>query len=618
MEDNKAKKETEKKDIPRYQPHGQLFKPQNPIESIFVGLSIFSVLILILANIVNIDSSFKSLIPRFIADNYPQIMHFAHIVLILYVIIEMKNMLVRIKRIDLSKEEYNIKLVRFLKLNEENSLIDSIEKSIKEFSDILQDGKAKETIESQINTFESNERKKIINSTINSIKIEKGKSNLKRWEEWIKNHINISKNTEITINSINSYIYVANDNLTKFYNFWLCIWGGWLLLYIGMFTFGFMEKNISDSLNSNYSVTIYDFLIKDTSNKYYTQTDSLFIKNKREEDSLFISVFNFQKDTTYYSIKAIENKNIIIFSDEISSKHRKKMGFDSLLAVDTKFTFFNWIAASDKKYRIFSYNNKDTLRNDSDTSTFVKYMKDDEINASYLVNFKIHDATKVLFIIKICTFFENTIGHFINLFFFLLYFLLSYRYVSGKTIEKCEEMTPVDKTKVQNFIKDRRKFGLICFCTILITLVLIYIDFKWTVISNEETDRIKAQLIVSSLCCISMLFLFGQMNNGNLKLPSLAVGVMYFYAAIQLFAPFRQYWIISEQFIPSNTFSFLVTTLCFVSKFMVFFIIRWLFTEGKIAYYFISTAFVSRNYPKYKDLFGRNEAENSTIVAESV
>jgi len=144
--------------------------------------------------------------------------------------------------------------------------------------------------------------------------------------------------------------------------------------------------------------------------------------------------------------------------------------------------------------------------------------------------------------------------------------------------------------------------GLLVSASIL-TIGFIALDYYMTIYSHEEYLRVIAQLLVSSFCCISMVFLFGQMNNGCLKLPPLAIWVMYFYAAVQLFAPFRGYWIISEKFIPPNTFSFFVTTLCFVSKFMVFFIIRWLFSEGRIAYYFLNTAYTSRAFPKYDEIF---------------
>jgi hypothetical protein len=93
------------------------------------------------------------------------------------------------------------------------------------------------------------------------------------------------------------------------------------------------------------------------------------------------------------------------------------------------------------------------------------------------------------------------------------------------------------------------------------------------------------------------------MNNGCLRIPPIAVGVMYFYAAVQLFAPFRGFWIISETYIPPDTFSFLVTTLCFIAKFMVFFIIRWLFLDGKLAFHFINEAYRSRNVPEYEKIF---------------
>jgi len=604
MEEFKAKKDKEEKDIPRCQPQGQLFKPQNLIESVFVGLSIFSVVVLILANIVSIDSSLKSIIPHFIADNYPQIMHFAHIVLIIYVIFAMKDMLVRIKKIDLDKEKYNRKLGRFLRFNEEISLIDSIKNSINEFEENLLPNFWSE-IANEVRRFDNNVRKKVLKSTLNSIISEKGKSNTVRWIEWIKNYINFSNVKKEQIkdtDDINCRIFIANDNITLFYTFWLCIWGGWLLLYIGMFTFGFMEKNISDPLNSKYSVTVHDFLIKDDiNNNYYTKTDSSFIVNNKGIDSLFFSDSNYQKNTNYYSIGDIQNKNIIIFSDTIDSKLRIVMGFDSLCQKSTELYFFDWFTASEKKYRII----KDSLIITSDSLTYETLKEENEIKYRALNNFLIHSDTKTLSLIKLCTFFENAIGHFINLFFFLLFFLLSYRYISKKTIDECEKMKFYlhKDEELNRYNKDRKIFNWISGIAVFITLGLILLDYILTVFSNGESGRVIAQLIVSSLCCISMLFLFGQMNNGCLKLPPVAVGVMYFYAAIQLFAPFRQYWIISEQFIPSETFSFLVTTLCFVAKFMVFFIIRWLFTEGKIAYYFINTAFVSRNYPKYEELF---------------
>ena len=713
--ESEKKQDIEKSNVAKYLPHRQLFKPKNFIESIFVGLSIFSVIVLILSNIVNIDDSLKSLAPKFIVDNFPQIMHFAHIVLIVYVIIAMRNMFELIKDINEDKETYNKRIKQPIQFKEEIDLINESVTNIKNLF-LAQDSHIiAKKIDEEKEKFENRAIEKTVKSAINSIIKEEGKTNRERWKDWIEKYINVSEDKKkYDVHDINRNIYIANDNLTLFYRLWLCVWGAWLLLYTSMFIFGFMERHISDPLNSRYSITMNDVLIlkDDKSKGYYARTD-IPPKGDSHQDQLRLYP-DYKRGTAEYNISDIRDKNIVIFSSAIESVSKKEIGVDSICSGTPDFFFFNWYAESDKKYRIIC--KSDSLVN-SDNLTYIKSedclkSKDATATATATVatatatvtvatadsvatatatatvataatgtttlnakalgmgatntdtvnvcdrvpidqvkkgvgieqnrlkdlNFTVHDMSTKRSTVNIFVFIENTIGNVINLFFFLLYYLLSYNYMTKKTIRQsfekdypnnvnknakgnakyknckntkecskyddCKKCWNCEKNKrYSSYERDRNRFKWFLGIMIGIVLLIIAVDYYVTIGQNKEYLKVYAQLAVSTLCCVSMLFLFGQMNNGCLRLPPLAVWVMYFYAAVQLFAPFRGIWIMSDKFIASDTFSFFVTTLCFISKFMVFFIIRWLFTEGRIAYYFINESYTGREIPEYKKIF---------------
>jgi hypothetical protein len=230
---------------------------------------------------------------------------------------------------------------------------------------------------------------------------------------------------------------------------------------------------------------------------------------------------------------------------------------------------------------------------------------------------------------------ENALGHIVNFFMFLMFFMYQFSYsgamafaeLKRKEREKDWKTKKLRKTKnlweniqimwacilyklwnffgsieipEESIIKDDKHLKeelkntgsfIVYFIVVLgFTCIIIFID-HYLIYSDQPFYSFYAQLIVSALTCISMMFLFGQLNNGKLRLPGMAVGVMFFYAAIQLFSPFRDREIMQPiGFLNKDTFDFIITTLCFIAKFMVFFIIRWMFTGGRLAYCFFDRA----------------------------
>jgi hypothetical protein len=218
---------------------------------------------------------------------------------------------------------------------------------------------------------------------------------------------------------------------------------------------------------------------------------------------------------------------------------------------------------------------------------------------------------------------EDALGHTVNFFMFLMFFMYQFSYSGtmvfpqlkqrrGKIIWENKkkwgcwglfkirvayilyifknffgsipsEKLIIDNEHLEEELKNTGAFILYSIAVLLFTAFMIIIDF--CLIFNKDNHQFYAQLLVSTLTCVSMMFLFGQLNNGKLRLPGMAVVVMFFYAAVQLFSPFRDIEIMqSVGLLKTETFDFIVTTLCFIAKFMVFFIIRWMFTDGRFAY----------------------------------
>ncbi|GHV30582.1 hypothetical protein FACS1894177_03410 [Bacteroidia bacterium] len=537
-------------------PHRQLFKPENTIEGIFVGLSICSVLVLILSNIVNIDSSIKTIVPEFIRRNFPQIMHILHICLIIYVLLEMRRM----------------------------------------YEDIR-----------EIRPYKDDIKKKNGQDTY-----------LKRWQQWIEENIDFlrsekneygcynktTKTEQEYVNRINYRIKVTNANMKATHTLWICVWATWLLMYIGMFTSGFMEQTLVQP--------------NEKSRKIET---GIILK-----DSIL---------STTYQVKDIVRGR----TDSINTVLRIVSSVDTVIPLVNAYETTR--IPKDGEKTLFS-----KFRNDSLTLGYVVTKKID----NKPINNKDYDQEKRK-LKKLFMFTEDALGHIVNFFMFLMFFMYQFPY-SGtmafpelkrreeeekwkekwrkiKSIRRSLKLArrknlieknilswfilvlvnsllfklagglyylknrfgSIDLTKEKiindNHLKEELKntvFFILYFIIVLIvTIAIICIDYCWIFIADDK--KFYAQLLVSALTCISMMFLFGQLNNGKLRLPGMAVVVMFFYAAIQLFSPFRDREIMqSVGFLNAETFGFVVTTLCFIAKFMVFFIIRWMFTGGRFAY----------------------------------
>ena len=597
-------------------PNIQLFKPEGIIEGIIVGVSVLSGLILILYNIIGIEPTLKYAIPRFIANNFPQIMNVAHIALIVYALIAMSSMLELIKGIDLNKEK-----------NKETSEKDK---------------------DTQTNSEDADLR-------------------YKRWSDWIMQNINIKlidkKNKEYNIpeRNINRNIRIANDNLRAFYIIWLIIWGGWLLLYCGMFISEFLPSQIKDPLESKYAINIYNnaAFVRDN-----TSDSLIYLKIEKLRNELNTS-YNFVPGLTkdfilinpnkQYTVKELEFNDIVVFKDTIN----KSKISDNIQAIIPPILFFNWLnpKGKQKDYRVFVHQQdvsqkkeiiSDTLCADiSEAANAItthykkgksgklielktlftdipkqesKYLSvkggsveigdytEIKIDTLQSKTIMVHGMNKRFELKHYFIFIENTIGNFINLCFFILYYILAHHRVSMSTLKELS----IDKSKdsykkswlsrfwffvisKNSYKKSHKNFWMFVLIGILLNGVLIVYDFYVTVKGNDQSLIIKPQLIVSTLCCVSMLFMFGQLNTGSLRLPLIGIIVMYMYAAIQLFFPFSGHWVLSNQYISADSFRFFFLTFCFISKFMVFTIIRWLLKDGILAYYFFKETYESQN-----------------------
>ncbi|GHV43539.1 hypothetical protein FACS1894180_2940 [Bacteroidia bacterium] len=151
--------------------------------------------------------------------------------------------------------------------------------------------------------------------------------------------------------------------------------------------------------------------------------------------------------------------------------------------------------------------------------------------------------------------------------------------------------------KADEGFNDKERKNICSFWCYFVVFALLVIGISiWDGFVTFGTDgspvgRLISQLLIAALTCISMMLVFGEMNNVCLKLSDGAVAIMFLYAGIQLFAPFGNKEIINETYISSPLFTFFITTLCFFGKFMVFMIIRWMFTGGRLSYVFIDSAF---------------------------
>ncbi|GHT34568.1 hypothetical protein AGMMS49574_22250 [Bacteroidia bacterium] len=539
-------------------PHRQLFKPENTIEGIFVGLSICSVLVLILSNIVNIDSSLKTIVPEFIHYNFPQIMHILHICLITYVLFEMYGMYEDIREIRPYKDDIKRK-------NEQDTY-------------------------------------------------------LKRWQQWIEENIDFLKeekdkyscyNKSVYINEnenrnrINYRIRVTNANMKATHTLWICVWATWLLLYIGMFTSGFMEQTLvqpneksrkietriilNDSILSTYQVKDIVRGRTDSINTVQlivNSTDTVIplvngYKTIRGETTLF-SKFRIDSLTLGYVVtKKIDNKPINN-KDYYQEKRKLKRLFmfteDALGHIVNFFMFLMFFMYQFSYSGTMAFSELKQRKEEKEEKWKIKWKKIKSIREGLKLARRKNLKKK------------DILSWFIIVFVNPLLFKLAGGLYCLKNKFGCIDFTKekiINDNQLKKELKNTNAFILYFIFVLIFTIGFICLDYCliFNDFNDDNTKQFYAQLLVSTLTCISMMFLFGQLNNGKLRLPGMAVVVMFFYAAIQLFSPFRDREIMqSVGFLNTETFDFIVTTLCFIAKFMVFFIIRWMFTDGRFAY----------------------------------
>ncbi|MDR0541931.1 MAG: hypothetical protein LBH19_06925 [Dysgonamonadaceae bacterium] len=526
--------------VSNYLPHRQLFKPENIVESIFVGLSVCSVLVIILANIVNIDSTLKVLAPKFVAQNFQEIMHFLHILLILYVLFEMRKL--------------------YEDIRETRPVKDAIKEACK-----------KET-------------------------------NLTRWQHWIKENIDVrkeekevygcyrnnpdEKTKDDCINRMNYRIKIANANMKMTHTLWMCVWASWLLIYIGLFSSGFQKQTFEQKTEkSRIAISITD-----------RQNQTYYVKSFYKNDEWIVSG---RPDT-------------VIIRDGGKGLQKKEP--------DTVLYLSNVYPTADSDI-VFSKLIRDSLLAYKITKEIppVFQQQQDEENADEKEKLK-----------QYFMFGENTLGHIINLAVFLMFFMYQFAYSgtlifpelkrrknTGEIIKESplarglywlydkflviREAAEDEKLGDELFkkeLKNTNNFILFCMAVCALTSAFILIDGRYLTLKGHKDNVFYAQLLVSAMTCVSMMLLFAQTNNGKLRLPGSAIAVMFFYAAVQLFSPFRNTEIVQPIGFLNTHFDFLVTTLCFIAKFMVFFIIRWMFTGGRLAYNFIDTAI--KSHPETK------------------
>jgi hypothetical protein len=133
-------------------------------------------------------------------------------------------------------------------------------------------------------------------------------------------------------------------------------------------------------------------------------------------------------------------------------------------------------------------------------------------------------------------------------------------------------------------------WGILCALIFLgITAFLIY----FTIYSDVKSVGYKSVMYLSILLgACSMLAAFSRLGGGTLRIPVSALLIMLFYSAVQpLFFAEKDF---GEVDIRSGQLLFIINLTCLIGKFALLYIIKWIFSDYRIAYYFINEQ-ITRN-----------------------
>jgi hypothetical protein len=159
------------------------------------------------------------------------------------------------------------------------------------------------------------------------------------------------------------------------------------------------------------------------------------------------------------------------------------------------------------------------------------------------------------------------------------------------------------------FVSGYKVFAWIFFIAILIWQVLYHV----LLIDTSECVKYTGYATAVIGSCV-MLACFGRLASGFLKVPLSALLVLLFYSAVQ------PIFFAEEELstaIPAPQILFIINFICLMCKFALIFIIRWLFSEHRISYFFMSEQ-INKNCAikdaKVKDLFSEKSNNRSSAL----
>jgi len=189
-------------------------------------------------------------------------------------------------------------------------------------------------------------------------------------------------------------------------------------------------------------------------------------------------------------------------------------------------------------------------------------------------------------------------------------------------VDKYDEYEKYDKYKKEGNIKykeieiPQNRWKIVAWSIFTISIVFLifynigYYDLcKFLKIRND--DWYKGSIYISvMLGACSMLAAFSRLGSGFFRIPLSALLIMLFYSAVQpLF--FADKDLLNEE-LKSGQLLFIINFICLIGKFALLYIIKWIFSNYRIAYYFINEQIINEEKVSdgdIKQLFEKNKKE---------
>jgi len=180
-------------------------------------------------------------------------------------------------------------------------------------------------------------------------------------------------------------------------------------------------------------------------------------------------------------------------------------------------------------------------------------------------------------------------------------------------VNKYDEYEKYNETKKEKYKEieiPRNRWKITAWSIFIVSIVFLLfynlskIDNGWCKyfkIINIKDDWYEVSVYISVLLgACSMLAAFSRLGSGFFRIPLSALLIMLFYSAVQpLF--FADKDLLNEE-LKSGQLLFIINFICLIGKFALLYIIRWIFSDYRIAYYFINEQIINNKKISDEDL----------------